>query len=224
MDSERLFEPPFRFAGLPADGFQVFRIPDRVRRRRAILDSFHPSLRVLGEDLIERLRPAARAPLHLHLPRLDWPAGYQPFCTWLALSRATQGYQGEPQLNVGVHADHVSVRLAWDTSAPGFGRFEFLCLNSGLGDDLCALVRDHRLRVRVYASAPWPQGSRRIHDSAGDLAAAFREVERVGVWFELGERYDLPGALPYVSSPALGPRALAVFAALLPFHDRLGLE
>ena len=28
-------------------------------------------------------------------------------CTWLALSREAHGYQAGPQLNVGVHADHV---------------------------------------------------------------------------------------------------------------------
>lgn len=224
MGSDRLFESPSRFPGLPAEGFGAFAIRDRNRRRQAIVEGFHPGLRVLGEELVERLRPSARAPLHAHLPRLDWPAGYQPFCTWLALSGAAHGYQAGPQLNLGIHADHVSIRLGWDTSAPGFGRFEFLCRGGDLGADLRAVTRKNGLRVRVYASAPWPKGSRQIHESDGDLEAAFRAVERVGVWFEVGERHDLPCALPLVTSPALADRVVAIFSSLLPFHDRLGSE
>ena len=65
--------------------------------------------------------------LHAHLPRLDWPRDYQPFCTWLALSHHGQGYLAGPQLNGGVHSSYVAVRLGWDTSQAPFGRFEFLC-------------------------------------------------------------------------------------------------
>ena len=108
--SDLLFEPPLRFEGLPAEGFRVFAIQDREERRRAIINAFHPALHELAEDLLERLGPSAAAPLHAHLPRLDWPRGYQPFGTWLALSREVQGYQAGPQLNVGIHADHVALR------------------------------------------------------------------------------------------------------------------
>lgn len=219
MTSDLLFEVPYRFRGLPAGGFRAFAVRDRAARRRAIVDAFHPPLRLLGEDLIERL--PSRAPLHAHLPRLDWPAGYQPFCTWLALSRAPQGYQAEMQLNVGVHADHVSIRLAWDTSAAGFGRFEFLCLNGGLGGELRGLAQGMGLGIRVFAAAEWPVGSRLVFESPDDLAGAFREVERRGVWFEVGERHPLLDALPVVTGPRLADRALSVFSGLLPFYERI---
>ena len=110
-----LFRPAPRFEGLPADAFEAFAIHDRERRRRAILAGFHPALKLLGDDLLEILGPLTPSPLHAHLPRLDWPAGYQPFCTWLAISHEAHGYQAAAQLNVGVHPDHVAVRLAWDT-------------------------------------------------------------------------------------------------------------
>jgi len=222
MSSDRLFDPPPRFEGLPPDGFEAFAIRDRVARRRRILETFHPPLRALGDDLIEGLR--STPPLRLHLPRLDWPAGYQPFCTWLALSRRAQGYQAEAQLNVGVHPDHVSIRLGWDTSAPGFGRFAFLCRNGSLGDELRTVARETGLRLRVYASSPWPQGSRAVHESEDDLTGALRAVERIGVWFELGERHELPESRVFATGPELGSRALAVFSALLPFYERLSLE
>src|SRR5262245_51474797 len=98
MSSGRLFEPPPQFTGLPRAGFDGVGGPGRGARREAILGAFHAPLRVLGEDLVTRLGPLARVPLHAHLPRLDWPVGYQPFCTWLALSRLAHGYQGEAQL------------------------------------------------------------------------------------------------------------------------------
>ncbi len=216
-----LFDVPPRFPGFPAAGFAAFSLPDRDERRRAIIAAFHPPLEMLAEDLVERLDPVAGVPLHAHLPRLDWPAGYQPFCTWLALSRETQGYQSGPQLNLGVHADHVALRLGWDTAAPGFGRFEFLCRHGGLDEVLTAVARQHSFRFRAYSSAPWPEGSRRIFESEDDLAGAFREVARRGVWWEVGERHDLPDALSMVTSPALGARALAVFSSLLPVYQRL---
>jgi hypothetical protein len=221
MQDERLFEAPFRFPGLPESGFAAFAIPDRVARREAILAAFHPPLRVLADDLLEHLRPHTALTLHAHLPRLDWPAGYQPFCTWLALSHQTHGYQSGPQLNVGVHADHVAIRLAWDASAPGFGRFEFLCRFAGLGEALAQAAREHGLRVRVYAAAAWPEGSRLVHESESDFDGAFQEVARRGVWFEVGERLDLPGAMAVVTSEKLAERASTVFQALLPHFERL---
>ena len=216
-----LFDVPPRFPGLPASGFEAFSLTDRDERRKAIILAFHPPLETLAEDLLERLGPLAGAPLCSHLPRLDWPAGYQPFCTWLALSREGHGYQSGPQLNLGVHADHVALRLGWDTAAPGFGRFEFLCRYGGLGDVLAGVAREHGFRFRVYSAAPWPEGSRRVFESEDDLAGAFREVARRGVWWEIGERHDLCDALSLVTSPGLGTRALTVFSSLLPVYSRL---
>jgi hypothetical protein len=219
--SDRLFEPPFRFQGLPVSGFEAFALPERERRRQAIIREFHPSLEMLGEDLLERLSPEAAKPLHAHLPRLDWPRDYQPFCTWLALSRETQGYQAGPQLNVGVHADHVAIRLGWDAQADAFGRFEFLSHHGGVGDEMAGLAAEHQLAFRVYAGAPWPEGSRRVFESVSDWPAAFREVARRGVWFELGVRRDLPAELPWAGSPSMGREAYRVLRALLPLYDRL---
>ena len=219
--SDLLFEPPLRFTGLPAEGFRVFAIQDREERRRAIIDAFHPALHELGEDLLERLGPAAAAPLHVHLPRLDWPRGYQPFGTWLALSREVHGYQAGPQLNVGVHADHVAVRLGWDTAAATFGRFEFLARHGGIGEEMTRLAENESLRFRVYAAEPWPKGSRMVYESATDWASAFAEVSRRGVWFELGERREIPEELAWASSPALGNAACRILKGLLPLYDRL---
>jgi hypothetical protein len=219
--SERLFQPPSRFRGLPADGFDVFAIPDREARRRAIIDTFHPHLEILAGDLLEALGPKAAEPLHSHLPRLDWPRGYQPFCTWLALSRETQGYQKGPQLNIGVHADHVAIRLGWDTQAANFGRFEFLCRHGGIGVELVELASAHDLQFAVFAAAPWPRGSTRVFESASDWPGAFAEVARRGVWFEIGTHRDLPEAAEWVSSPELGTEALRVFEALLPVYERV---
>ena len=219
--SDLLFEPPLRFGGLPAEGFRVFAIRDREERRRAIIGAFHPALQDLGEDLLERLGPSAAAPLHAHLPRLDWPRGYQPFGTWLALSREAQGYQAGPQLNVGVHADHVAIRLGWDTAATTFGRFEFLVRHGGLGEEMTRLAAEESLQFRVYAAEPWPRGSRMVHESATDWSGAFAEVSRRGVWFELGERREIPAELAWASSPALGSDACRILKALLPLYDRL---
>jgi hypothetical protein len=216
--SSWLFRPAARFQGLPAEGFAVFDVREREERRRAIVEAFHPGLRLLGEDLVEGLGPPA---LHAHLPRLDWPKGYQPFCTWLALSRQAHGYQGHAQLNVGVHRDHVGLRLGWDASADLFGRFEFLCRHGHLGDAMADLAQAEGLAFRVYAAAPWPEGSRLVFTSPSDWGGAFDEVRRRGVWFELGTRLELPGALGLVTSPALGEEAARVFALLRPLHERI---
>jgi hypothetical protein len=219
-----LFGPAARFRGLPAEGFAAFDVRPREARRRAIVEAFHPALGLLGEDLIAGLAEDAgrdAPPLHPHLPRLDWPPGYRPFCTWLALSRHAQGYQAHAQLNVGVHRDHVALRLGWDAAADSFGRFEFLARHAGLGDAMAGLAAEHRLAFRVYAAAPWPEGSRLACSSAVDWRGAFDEVRRRGVWFELGERIDLPGGLPRVTSPELGEEALRVFRALLPLLGRV---
>lgn len=213
-----LFRPAARFTGLPAEGFAAFEIREREARRRAILDAFHPALKLLGEDLVEEL---GEPPLHPHLPRLDWPKDYQPFCTWLALSRQAQGYQAHAQLNVGVHRDHVGLRLGWDASADSFGRFEFLARHAHLGEAMAELAGEQGFTFRVFAAAPWPLGSRLVFASPTDWAGAFAEVRRRGVWFELGIRLDLPEHLPTATSAALGREAARVFQALLPLHDRI---
>lgn len=216
-----LFEPDPRFGGLPREGFELFLIGNRDERRRRIVEAIHPALTLLGEDLVERLNPRAERPLHAHLPRLDWPRDYQPFCTWLALSRESQGYQAGAQLNVGVHADHVALRLGWDTAADAFGRFEFLCRHGGLGPELARVAQRHDLDLRVYAAAPWPAGSEEVFRSRDDLAGSFAEVRRRGVWWELGRVHALPAALDHVCSPALGREVGELFAALLPCYDRI---
>jgi uncharacterized protein DUF1054 len=215
-----LFTPPPRFAGLPAEAFEAFDIPDREERRKSIIAGFHPALEALAEDLLARLSPVAGAPLHAHLPRLDWPHGYQPFCTWLALSRLPHGYQAGPQLNVGVHRDHVAARLAWDTGADAFGRFEFLCRHGGLGEVLERIAEQHGLHFRVYAASAWPEGSRLVFESALDFRGAFEAARRHGVWLELGVRHGLPEAMSFVSSPTFGEEVRRVFLVLLPVFDR----
>jgi len=218
-----LFEPPPRFSGLPEPGFQVFSIEDRDARREAIVEAFHPALRDLGEDLCARLVRSEHEerPLHVHLPRLDWPRGYQPFCTWLALSRESHGYQAGPQLNVGVHFDHVAVRLAWDVAADGFGRFEFLCRRGNLSDELRGLASAERLQFRVYAAAPWPVGSRCVFESDDDIDGSFGASNRRGVWWELGRRFELPADAAIVHGRELGTEALRIFRAVLPTYDRI---
>jgi hypothetical protein len=216
-----LFQPAPRFEGFAPEAFRAFAIRDREERRREIIARFHPALGELAEDLLDRLNPLAAAELHPHLPRLDWPQGYQPFCTWLALSHLTQGYQSGPQLNLGVHPDHVAIRLAWDTQADAFGRFEFLCRHGGLGAELEGLAAEHGLTFRVYASAHWPAGSRLVFESATDWDGAFVEVKRRGIWFEIGVRHEFPEAIDLVTSPALGGEASRVFVALLPAYDRI---
>jgi hypothetical protein len=216
-----LFDAPRQFSGIPRESFALFDSKDRELRRRRILDEIHPALAQLGEDLLATLGTRAGAPLHAHLPRLDWPRGYEPFCTWLALSHAAHGYQAGPQLNLGVHVDHVAIRLGWDTQAPAFGRFEFLCRHGGLGRDLVERAADHAFRFRVYASAPWPRGSERVFESVDDLLGSFDATHRRGVWWELGHRFELPAEIELVASAALGAEAARLFTALLPCYERI---
>lgn len=215
-----LFDPQQRFTGLPREGFDLFSIPADAERRRAIVGQIHPALELLAEDLLAVLNERATLPLHAHLPRLDWPRGYRPFCTWLTLSRESQGYQSGAQLNVGVHAEHVSVRLGWDGAADAFGRFEFLARHGRLGDELNRLVARPELRYRVFASAPWPTGSRCVLESA-DLAASFDRLRQGGVWWEVGRRFELPDALEHLCSPAFGADVLEIFGCLLPIYERV---
>jgi hypothetical protein len=211
----------FRFQGLPREAFAVFSLSNREERRAAIVAAFHPALELLGQDLKEWLDPHASVPLHAHLPRLDWPPGYQPFCTWLALSRESHGYQAGPQLGLGVHADSVSIRLGWDTGADAFGRFEFLCRHGEVGPELVTIAASHDLRFRVFASAPWPSGSELCFESGHDLAGSFAEVRRRGVWWEVSRRHAIPERLDHVSSPALGEESAHLLQALVGVYDRV---
>lgn len=218
--TNRLVEPPWRFDGFRTEDFSVFAIPDRESRRLAILDRFHPALKVMGEDLLEHLDPDGNRRLHAHLPRLDWPKGYQPFCTWLAISSLAHGYQAGPQLNVGIHAEHVSARLAWDTSADAFGRFEFQCRFGGLGEALRRLADESGLSFRVYSGVPWPEGSRVVFTSVTDWEGSLDEVHRRGNWWELGRRWDLQSESRVIQSRDLVRETAAVFSALTPAFDR----
>ena len=219
-----LFEQAPKFKGFPEEGFETFALTDRIARRKAIIETIHPALEALGEDLLARLSPRAVEPLHVHLPRLDWPRNYQPFCTWMALSRRAQGYQSGPQLNLGVHADHVTARLGWDTSSDGFARFEFLCRHGEIGEVLLDLAAEEDLMFRLYAAASWPQGSRCVVETPHDLALTFVEARQRGVWWELGRRYELPGTGPLVCSAEFGRELSQIFAALLPAYDRIAGE
>jgi hypothetical protein len=214
-----LFEPGPSFSGLPREGFELFAVPDRERRRRAIVRTIHPALEALGDDLLRKLSAGASHELHRHLPRLDWPRDYQPFCTWLALSKETHGYQAGPQLNLGVHTDHVSIRLGWDTSQTAYGRFEFLCRHGNLGPDLVS-VAEGDLQFRVYAAARWPQGSRLVFASQDRLAESFDVARLRGVWWEIGRRLELPESMDLVCSPELGGVAALDFERLLPVYER----
>jgi hypothetical protein len=216
-----LFDKAPRFKGLPEEGFSTFALEDKKQRRSAIIETIHPALKDLGEDLLALLTPHAAEPLHAHIPRLDWPPGYEPFCTWLALSREAQGYQTGLQLSLGVHADHVTVRLGWDTSSDLFGRFEFLCRRGEIGERLLELAGAMDLRFRIYASASWPVGSRCIFESPDGLLASFEEARDRGVWWELGRRYGLPGAMRLVTSPEFGPEVGRIFTAMLPLYDSI---
>jgi len=216
-----LLPPPPKFPGFAAEDFEVFKVSDREARRRAIIDAFHPGLKLLAEDLLLRLNEPDTPEFHAHVPRLDWPKGYIPFCTWLALSKLPHGYQAGPQLNVGIHADFVAARLAWDTSADAFGRFQFRCKVAGLGETLAEVAAASGLMFRVYAAAPWPEGSRCVFVSGSDWDAAFAEVTRRGVWWELGRRWDLPEASDLVGTSAWSDAVAGVMTSLRPLFERI---
>ncbi len=213
-----LLRPPPRFPGFRRQDFDVFAIRDRDTRRRAIIDAFHPALKLLAEDMLLLLNDTGETPFHAHLPRLDWPKGYVPFCTWLALSRLPHGYQAGPQLNVGIHADHLSARLAWDTSADAFGRFEFRCRVAGLGEALEETAAETKLVFRVFSAAPWPEGSRCVFSSRSDWVEAFEEVKRRGVWWELGRRWELPESIELIGSPVWSDAVADVLLSLRPLY------
>jgi hypothetical protein len=215
-----LLRPPPRFTGLPREGFSAFAVPDREARRQAIIAAFHPALKLLGEDLLAVLNDRAGPPFHAHLPQLNWPKGYVPFCTWLTVSRQAHGYQSGPQLGVGVHADHVVARLGWDAGADAFGRFEFLCRHGGLEPELLHAAAAAGAKVRVYAAAPWPSGSRLTFESATDLSGSFEEVRRRGVFWELGRRWEIPASLESVAEAGWCDDVRDVLLALVPLYER----
>jgi hypothetical protein len=81
-------------------------------------------------------------------------------------------------------------------------------------------AREAGLRLRVYAAAPWPDGSRLVFESDDDLARSFAEVHRRGVWWEVSRRYELPAGKDVVFSGQLGQEAARIFKILLPVLDR----
>jgi len=216
-----LLRPPPRFPGFRRDNFEVFAIREREARRRAIIEAFHPGLKLLADDLLLPLNDRPGAAFHAHVPQLNWPKGYVPFCTWLALSRLPHGYQSGPQLNVGVHSNFVAARLAWDTTADAFGRFEFRIRMAGLAETLAETAASARLTFRVYAASPWPEGSRCVFTSETDWDQAFVEVARRGVWWELGRRWDLAASHELVETPAWSDAVADVFLALRPLYDKI---
>jgi hypothetical protein len=216
-----LLRPPPRFPGFRRGNFEVFAIREREARRRAIIDAFHPGLKLLADDLLLPLNDGPGAAFHAHLPQLNWPKGYVPFCTWLALSRLPHGYQAGPQLNVGVHSNFVAARLAWDTAADAFGRFEFRTRMAGLAEALAETAASVGLTFRVYAASPWPEGSRCVFTSETDWDQAFVEVARRGVWWELGRRWDLPASYELVETPAWSDVVADIFLALRTLYDKI---
>ena len=214
-----LLRPPPRFPGLAREAFQAFSIRDREQRRRAILTAFHPALTLLAGDVLAALDPAEAAGFHVHLPQLNWPKGYEPFCTWVTLSRQPHGYQAGPQLGVAAHADHMAARLGWDTGASAFGRFEFRCRHGGLDGSLREVAAAAGLRFRVYAAAPWPAGSRLAFDSADDLPGSFLEASRRGVFWEIGRRWELPASMDRIAEPAWSEDVRGVLLALVPVYE-----
>ena len=122
---------------------------------------------------------------------------------------------------MGVHADHVAARLAWDAAQVGFARFEFRARHGGLGARLAEVAEAGELCFRVYAAAPWPEGSRLVFESKNDWPRSFHETALRGVWWELGRRWELPESMELVASAGFGKAVLEVFRALLPVFDRV---
>ena len=77
------------------------------------------------------------------------------------------------------------------------------------------------MKIRVYASARWPQGSRLTFETETDIAGSFNEVNRRGVWWEIGRRYALPAKAKLVASAEFGREALDLFEALLPVYEQV---
>lgn len=212
----------FRFPGFTPDDFRLFLIRDRARRREEILRQIHPKLSAMSEDILSDFRKRGIEGLHPHLPHLNWPPGYQPFCTWLALSSQPHRYQDLAQLNVGVHEPFVAVRLGFDTSGFAFGRLLFLISHGDLKETLERIAVPAGLRCRVYKSAPWPEGSRAIFDSGDDFLQGARAAEREGAhWFEIGKTFTRADSEALLSRPEFSAVAAQTLLTLYPAFRRL---
>jgi uncharacterized protein DUF1054 len=213
---------PFRFPGFAPEDFETFRIPDRHFRREEILRLVHPKLAALGEDLLSELRRRGIDGIHPHLPQLNWPPGYQPFCTWLAFSTQPHRYQQLAQLNVGVHEPYVSVRLGFDTAGESFGRFLFLMSHGDLPQVLSRVAVPAGLRCRVYRRAPWPEGSRAVYDSGDDFLRGVQAAEREGGnWFEVGRIFTRRDHSADLARPDFAATAGEILLTLYPVFRRL---
>ncbi len=213
---------PFRFPGFKPEDFLSFRTRDRIRRREEILECFHPKLAALGEDILADFRSRGIEGLYPHLPQLNWPRGYEPFCTWLALSVQPHRYQRLAQLNVGVHEPYVAVRLGFDTAGDAFGRFYFLMCHTDLRDLLGRIAAPAGLRCRAYRKAPWPEGSRAVFDSGEDFLDGVRAAERERAnWFEVGRIFGREEHAEDLSRPQFAATAAGILLSLYPIFHRL---
>ena len=213
---------PLRFPGFVPEDFTVFRIPDRARRREEILRQVHPKLAALGEDVLSDFRRRGIEGLFPHLPQLNWPPGYQPFCTWLALSTQPHRYQELAQLNVGVHEPFVAVRLGFDTSGFAFGRLLFLISHGDFKEVLARIAVPAGLRCRVYRRVPWPEGSKALFDSGEDFLKGVQVAEKEEAhWFEIGKTFTRDGNEEELSRPEFAESAARIFLTLYPIFRRL---
>ena len=213
---------PFRFSGFTDDDFTVFRIPERARRREEIIRLIHPKLAALGEDILADFRRRGIEGLYPHLPQLNWPPGYQPFCTWLALSTQSHRYQDLAQLNVGVHEPFVAVRLGFDTSGFAFGRLLFLMSHGDLKEVLARIAVPAGLRCRVYRRVSWPEGSKTLFDSGEDFLQAVQIAEKEGAhWFEVGKTFPRESSHELLTSSEFAAAAAQILLTLYPIFRRL---
>ena len=213
---------PFKFPGFSSEDFSTFSIPDRPRRREEIIRLIHPKLAALGEDILADFRKRGIEGLHPHLPHLNWPPGYEPFCTWLALSTQSHRYQDLAQLNVGVHEPFVAVRLGFDTSGVAFGRLLFLMSHGDLKEVFARIAVPAELRCRVYRRSPWPEGSRAVFDSGVDFLGGIRIAEKEGAhWFEVGKVFSREGNSQLLASPEFAGAATQILLTLYPIFRRL---
>jgi uncharacterized protein DUF1054 len=213
---------PFRFPGFTQEDFTVFQIPERARRREEIIRLIHPKLGALGEDILADFRKRGIEGLHPHLPHLNWPPSYQPFCTWLALSTQSHRYQDLAQLNVGVHTPFVAVRLGFDTSGFAFGRLLFLMSHGDLKEVLTRIAVPAGLRCRVYRRVSWPEGARALYDSGDDFLKGVQIAEKEGAhWFEVGRIFPRESSEEILSSPEFAAAAAQILLTLYPLFRRL---
>jgi uncharacterized protein DUF1054 len=212
----------FRFPGFSSEDFSVFSLADRAQRREAIIRLVHPKLAALGEDILADFRKRGIEGLHPHLPHLNWPPGYEPFCTWLALSTQSHRYQDLAQLNVGVHQPFVAVRLGFDTSGFAFGRLLFLMSHGDMKEVFARIAVPAGLRCRVYRRVPWPEGSRAVFDSGEDFLEGVRIAEKEGAhWFEVGRVFSREEHGQLLASPEFAGAATQILLTLYPIFRRL---